>query len=194
MSFSRACSCPTHLFKLNWSTMRFMNCLGVWRSCTLSPRASRSRSRCRIFSRSTETAFMRRVRSLRASSGMASVITVAIAAMAANTLAIIFGSWSFSIRNSTMPPRLKIEIDHLLHHEDADHHPHRAACHHQASGLMRPQQLDVTWARDIDEDHDGKRQRRDNDGGSLCLHRHRLDLGLHLLAVAQHARQVAERF
>ena len=62
-----------------------MYCLGDCRSATFSPRASRSRSRWRIFSRSSATAFMRLPSVSVASSGIASVSTVAIAAIAANT-------------------------------------------------------------------------------------------------------------
>jgi hypothetical protein len=42
--------------------------------------------------------------------------------------------------------RLEIEIDHLLHHEDAARHPRRGARHHQAARGMRPQKLDVVRA------------------------------------------------
>src|SRR5262249_3920739 len=75
----------------NWSTTVGMYCLGVRRSATFSPRAIRSRSRWRIFSRSTATAFMRLPSASLARSGIASVSTVAIAAIAANTIAMLRG-------------------------------------------------------------------------------------------------------
>src|SRR4051794_31164680 len=183
-----------------------MYCLGETRRDTRSPRAIRSRSRWRIFSRSSATDFIRLPRLSPAKSGIASVMTVAMAAMAANTAAIILGSCSFSIRNSTTTCDLQsvrtrilrresseIEIDHLLHHHHADQHPAGGASHQETSGRMRPQQLDVVRARDVDEQHHAEWERRDDGGGSLGFHRHRLDLRLHFLAVAQHARQVCER-
>ena len=64
-----------------------MYCFGDCRSETFSfsPRASRSRSRWRIFSRSSATDFMRLSSTLGDSSGMASVSTVATAATAASS-------------------------------------------------------------------------------------------------------------
>ena len=59
---------------------------------------------------------------------------------------------------------------------------------------MGPQQRDVAGRGDVDEDHDDRRQRADDGGGGLGFHRHRLDLLGHLLAVAQHLGEVAERF
>src|SRR5437764_1083197 len=56
-----------------------MYCLGDLRSATFSPRARRSRSRWRSFSRSSATDFMRLDKPSVASSGIASVSTVAIA-------------------------------------------------------------------------------------------------------------------
>ena len=71
-----------------------MYCLGDWRRLTFSfsPRAKRSRSRCRIFSRSTDTAFIRLASALVESSGIASVNTVATAATAASAMVRNFGS------------------------------------------------------------------------------------------------------
>ena len=79
-----------------------MYCLGDVRSVTLSPRASRSRSRCLILSRSIATDFMRFCRLSAASSGMASVSTVAMAATAANSMERNLVSWILSIRSSIM--------------------------------------------------------------------------------------------
>ena len=61
-----------------------MYCLGDCRSATFSfsPRASRSRSRWRIFSRSSATDFMRLSSTFGDSTGIASVSTVATAATA----------------------------------------------------------------------------------------------------------------
>jgi len=64
-------------------------------------RFSRSRSRWRIFSRSIATAFMRLPSESVASSGIAKVSTVAIAATAANTIAAVRGL-RLSIRKSIM--------------------------------------------------------------------------------------------
>src|SRR5262245_45557524 len=104
-----------------------MYCLGERRRETFWPALRRSRSRWRIFSRSIATAFMRLPRLSPANSGMASVITVDAAAMAANSIARNRVSAIFSIRKSIMTRALEIEVDHLLHHEHADRHPHRAA-------------------------------------------------------------------
>ena len=68
-----------------------MYCLGDLRSEIFSPRDMRSRSRWRIFSRSSATDFMRLPSESVASSGIASVSTVAIAAIAANTIAALRG-------------------------------------------------------------------------------------------------------
>ena len=56
---ARAASWPTHFDRLKLSTARFMYIFGDCRSDTLLPCAIRSRSRWRIFSRSSATAFMR---------------------------------------------------------------------------------------------------------------------------------------
>jgi len=79
-----------------------MYCLGERRSETFGPATKRSRSRWRIFSRSSATAFMRRPRLSPANSGMASVSTVAAAATAAKNIARNRESAIFSIRNSIM--------------------------------------------------------------------------------------------
>ena len=50
---------------------------------------------------------------------------------------------------------------------------------------------DICRARQVDESGDDERQRADNRSGGLGFHRQRVDLGLHLLAIAQHARQIA---
>src|SRR5262245_55598054 len=189
----RASSWPTHLARLKRSTTVFMYSLGDVRSATFSPRARRSRSRCRIFSRSSATVFIRFSRLSPASSGMASVSTVAKAATAANSIAMKRGSCSLVMRRSIMAGS-EIEIDHLAHHQDADRHPDEAAREQHPAGGMRPQELDVVGRGQIHEAHDGRRQRADDAGRGLGLHRHRLDLLLHLLAIAQHAREIAERF
>src|SRR5262245_60303312 len=112
--------------------------LGVRRSTTFSPRASRSRSRWRIFSRSTATDFMRLDSASVTSSGMASVITVATAPMAANTIARKRGSLSFWIRRSIMARTSEVEVDHLAHDEDADRHPDGATEQHRAAHGLGP--------------------------------------------------------
>jgi hypothetical protein len=71
-------------------------------------------------------------------SGMASVSTVAIAPMAANTIARKRGSWIFWIRSSIMMRTSEVEIDHLAHDEDADRHPSHAAEQHHAAHRFGP--------------------------------------------------------
>src|SRR5262245_17662937 len=121
-----------------------MYCFGVCRSETLSfSRASRSRSRWRIFSRSVATDFMRLPSVSADRSGMASVITVAIAAMLASIIVRNLVSCSLAMMKSITAPPSEVEIDHLLHDEDADAHPHRATGQHHAPELFRPKQFDV---------------------------------------------------
>src|SRR5436190_41243 len=120
-----------------------MYCFGERRSAIFSaPRASRSRSRWRIFSRSTPTDFIRLPSVSVAISGIASVSTVAIAAMAENTIAIRRGFRRESIKRSITPPS-EIEIDHFLHDHHADPHPDRAAHQHDAAERLGPKQRDV---------------------------------------------------
>src|SRR5262245_21116864 len=116
-----------------------MYCLGVRRNVTLSaPRASRSRSRWRIFSRSSATDLMRLLKVSGASSGIARVSTVAIAPIAANTIARKRVSLSFSINRSSMAPASEIEVDHLAHDENADRHPGGGAHEHHPPHRMGP--------------------------------------------------------
>ena len=172
-----------------------MYACGDCRSETLLPCASRSRSRWRIFSRSKATAFMRldkrvghqqrhRQRQHRRAGG-----------------------------DRGEHHRQKLRIEQLVDHEV------RASIAPQKSKLIilritrtpmiiqiaepasitRPigsvhKQLDVLRAGEIDERHHRDRQRADDRRRGLRLHRHGLDLGFHLLAVAQHARKIAERF
>src|SRR5262249_29307817 len=103
-----------------------------------SPRASRSRSRWRIFSRSSATDFMRLPSVSGDSSGIASVITVAIAATLVNSMARNLVSCIFWMIRSIMTPRSEVEVDHLLHDENADAHPHGAAGHHHAAEVGLP--------------------------------------------------------
>src|ERR1043166_3154567 len=172
-----------------------MYCLGDRRSATFSPRAMRSRSRWRIFSRSRATAFMRLPSESVASSGMASVNTVATAAIAAKSIASVRVSpILFIIRSNSMARPSEVEIDHFAHDEDAHRHPDRGAGEHRPSGRMRPKKLDVLRAGQVDEDHHREWKAGDNGGGGFRLHRHRLNLGLHLFALAQHLGQISERF
>ena len=87
-----------------------MYCLGERRSAIFSPRASRSRSRWRICSRSSATDFIRLESVSVASSGMASVSTVAIAATAENTIASRRGLETASIRMSSMASHQKSKL------------------------------------------------------------------------------------
>src|SRR5689334_9690206 len=145
-------------------------------------------------SRSFATAFMRLLRFSPASSGMTSVYAVALAAIAANSIVMKRGLWIALMRKSNMPHPSEVEIDHFLHHHDADRHPDDAADQHELTGGMGPQQRDVVGGGKVDQDHHDRRQRTDDRGGGLGFHRHGLDLLGHLLAVAQHLREVAERF
>src|SRR5712691_11160339 len=148
-----------------------MYCLGDLRSVIFSPRASRARSRWRIFSRSVATAFMRRDSESVARSGIAKVKTVATAAMAANTIAIIWGLFTCAMRKSTMAPASEIEIDHFAHHHHAHAHPEAASRQHHASGRVGPEQLDVVGAADVDEHHHCDRQARDDRSRGFRHHR-----------------------
>src|SRR5690348_3491235 len=125
-----------------------------------------------------------------ASSGIASVTTVAIAAIAANTIAKKRVSWKRSSSKFSMT-RSEIEIDHLAHDHDAHRHPECASRQQQLAGRRGPQELDVGGAGHVDEHPHHDRKRADDARGGLRLHRHGVDLALHLLAIAQHAREVA---
>src|SRR3974390_46813 len=194
VSFSRAASCASHFPRLKSSTTLETICFGVWRSEIFSVLESRSRSRARMRSRSLATAFMRFARSWPTTSGMISVYAVAPAAIAASSIVMKCASWSLSTRKLIIAAPSEIEIDHLLHHHDADRHPDQAGDQHQLTGRMGPQQRDVGRGREIDEQHDDRRQRTDNAGRGLGFHRHGLNLLGHLLAVAQHLGEVAEGF
>jgi hypothetical protein len=87
-----------------WTTV-FMYALGDCRSVTLLPCARRSRSRSLILSRSKATAFMRIDSVSRANSGIASVSTVAPAAIAANTMVRNCASMNCSIVRSMTRPK-----------------------------------------------------------------------------------------
>src|SRR5689334_18891670 len=145
-------------------------------------------------SRSLATAFIRLAMFSPASSGITSVYTVRLAATAASSIVMKRTSWSFAIRKSTIPAPSEVEIDHFLHHHDADRHPDDAADQHELAYRVDPQQRDVVGRGEIDQDHHDRRQCADDAGGSLGFLRHRLDLLGHLLAVAQHLGEVAERF
>src|SRR5450755_2762088 len=192
VSFSRAASCASHFPRLKSSTTLETSCFGVCRSDTFSFLERRSRSRCRIRSRSLATAFMRLASPSPANSGIINVYAVALTAMAASTMETNRASWIFSIRKLNMLPPSEVEVDHSLHYENADGHPDRAAKQHQLTGWMGPQQRNVIGGREVDEQHDDRRQRTDNARGRLGFHRHRLNLLGHLLAIAQHLGQVAQ--
>src|SRR5512139_1185858 len=70
----------------------------------------------------------------------------------------------------------------------------KAEAEHHAAERFGPQERDVARGGEIDEYHHEDRQRSDDGGGRFRFLRHRLDLGFHLLAIAQHARQVVEGF
>src|SRR5438105_1512894 len=108
------------------------------------------------------TAFMRLPSVSVTISGIASVITVAIAPTAANSIASKRVSPSVAERSSAMTPASEIEMDHLAHDHDANQHPGAGANQHQAPGRMGPQQLDIVRAGQIDERHHRRRQAADD--------------------------------
>ena len=110
VSFSRAASCASHFPRLKSSTTLETSCFGVWRSDTFSVLERRSRSRCRIRSRSLATAFMRFCRPSPANSGMISVYAVALTAMAASSMVMKCASWILSTRKSIMLHRQKSKL------------------------------------------------------------------------------------
>src|SRR3954451_11890905 len=171
-----------------------MYCFGDCRRLTFSPRAIRSRSRWRSFSRSSATDFMRLPSVSVASNGMAIVITVATAPTAANTAAMTRVLVMLSVITSSMAFWSEVEIDHFFHDEDAGRHPGRAADQHRAALRLGPQQRDVVRAAEVDQRHHGGRQAADDRGRGFRFHRHGLDLLFHLFAVAQNLGEVAERF
>src|SRR5580704_7805443 len=144
--------------------MVFMYCLGELRRLTFSPRASRSRSRWRIFSRSSATDFIRLLSTSGASTGMASVSTVATAATAASSAVSCLTPMPYidSISVESIGCCSKVEVDHLLHHEDADAHPHGASRDHHVAGVRRPKQFYVIRAGEPDQCSDADRQGADD--------------------------------
>src|ERR1700687_130533 len=158
VSFSRAASCASHFPRLKSSTTLETSCFGVWRSDTFSVLARRSRSRCRIRSRSFATAFMRFCRPSPTNSGMISVYAVALTAMAASSMVMKCGSWILSLRKSNITAPSEVEVDHSLHYEDAGRHPDQAADEHQLTGRMRPQQRDIVGGREVNQKHHDGRQ------------------------------------
>src|SRR5579885_2931807 len=164
-----------------------MYCFGDWRSATFCfSWFMRSRSRWRIFSRSTATERIRFCNGSANTSGIAKVSTVAAAATAASTIVCVWVLIAFSSRLSMAAAgfRSEIEVDHLLHHQHAARHPEGGGRQHQVAERVGEEQGDVVLAGDIDEQHHAERQRADDAGGGLRLLRHRADLGFHLLAVA----------
>ena len=140
-----------------------MYCFGDCRSDTFSPRASRSRSRWRIFSRSIATDFMRLSRQSVASSGIASVSTVATAAMAAKIIASSAGVGQV----------VGDQVDHGVGHQKSKLIILRMTMTPidiqaaQPASIKRPigcvhKQLDVLRAGDVDEDHHRDRQAGDD--------------------------------
>ena len=110
MSLSRAASCASHFPRLKSSTTLATSCFGAWRNDTFSVAERRSRSRCRIRSRSLATAFMRFASSSPANSGMINVYAVALTAMAASSMVMNRASWILPIRKSIMLHRQKSKL------------------------------------------------------------------------------------
>src|ERR1700722_18176898 len=126
-----------------------MDCLADGRRLTFCDVcAMRSRSRARIFSRSSATDFMRLLSESVSSIGIAIVNTVAMAAIEALTIATDL-TLNESIRKSRIGPlspypsadlfhALEIEIDHLLHHQHAHRHPDDGRGEHDAAERLGP--------------------------------------------------------
>src|SRR5665213_841985 len=126
-----------------------MDCLAEGRKLTFCAAcAMRSRSRARIFSRSTATDFMRLVSESVSSIGIVSVNTVAMAATEALTIATDL-TLNELIRKSSIGPlrpypsadlfqALEIEIDHLLHDQHAHRHPDDGRGEHDAAKRLGP--------------------------------------------------------
>src|SRR5690606_27049559 len=154
--------------------------------------ARRARCCARSSSRSIATAFMRAL-SGSPLSDVISVITVTNTAIDTTSAATKEGSVTASATSLIMRSPLELEIHHLLHHEDDHGHPQAGDDQDEVARRMDEERHDVARARQVDEEGDDERQCADDDGGCLRFHRQRLDLRLHLLAVAQHLRQVAKR-
>src|SRR4051794_87072 len=97
----------------------------------------RSRSRWRILSRSSATAFMRLPSGSANTKGMASVKTVAAAASAAKMIVRVWTLIEFSMRSS-MDRGLKVEVDHFFHHHHAREHPEGGGGEHHAAERLGP--------------------------------------------------------
>src|SRR6185312_8535506 len=149
-------------------------------SCCAPPRR-RAISSARIFSRSRATRLMRCFIETppRPSSEKPNVKTTAAAAIAAS--AAIMKS---RVKICSIAPASEVELDHAVHHEAADPHQHRGDAEPDQTDGGREQRNHVAGRRERHEDRDDERQRADDTGGGLGFRRHRLDLLLHLLAVA----------
>src|SRR5579885_769164 len=145
-----------------------MYCFGDWRSATFCfSWFMRSRSRWRIFSRSTATERIRFCSGSANTSGIASVKTVAAAATAASTIVSVWVLIAFSSRVSMAAADVpsEIEVDHLLHHQHAAGHPEGGSRQHQVAERIGEKQGDVVLAGDIDEQHHAERQGADDRRG-----------------------------
>src|SRR5690606_1088241 len=179
------------------STTSFTKPFGVWRSRVFSC-ASASRARARIASRSVDTYFMR-VDSLSvARSGSANVIIVAKAASAVSTMTAFWMLNMLCVNSniSAFPAFrvLELEIDHLLHDENADPHPEQAADNDHVACKGGEERAHIVRRSEVDHQHHGRRQRADDCCGGFCFLRHGLNLGAHLLALAKNARKICQRF
>src|SRR5690606_13178692 len=88
-------------------------------------------------------------------------------------------------------PRSDFEADHLGHDEHADAHPHEAAEPGDHEPLIDEEVGEIALVDPPDQAEDDERQRADDIGGGLGFGAHRLDLELHLRALAQHVGEIA---
>src|SRR5437763_8093305 len=98
------------------------------------------------------------------STGIASVSTVATAATAASSAVSCLTPMPYivSISVQSIGCYSEVEVDHLLHHEDTDAHPHGASRDHEAAEVGRPKQFDVVRAGQPNQRSDADRQRADD--------------------------------
>src|SRR3569623_701865 len=104
--------------------------------------------------------------------------------MPANSIVSKRTSCIFSISKLSIAGPSEIEVDHFFHDENAGGHPDSATSEHEAARRMGPQQRNVIRRQDEDGNHNERRQRGDDAGGGFSFHGHRLDFGLHFLALA----------
>src|SRR5665213_3599652 len=178
------------LESLSRSTVCFMKVRGSERSERL---LSVARCLARSSSRRSETAFMRVPSDCRSSNGKPNVTIVAKAKIA--VIAVIRKVRSKRmLKMPTSSPLMAalsmLETDHFFHDQNADCHPHGAAGQHDIAQALGKEKCDISGRGEVDERHHSRRQRADDHRGCLGFRRHRTDLALQPLTVAQHEGKV----